>query len=180
MKKVILFVITLLLALPFFAQDFDLAVGLGHTWDGSGNYLYGTDRRELNFQLETKTIFENGLGIYGGYTRDAVKYTEWLNRHNFTELETTNLKTIQAFDLGGMYMIRRERLDAWVAAGAAVYRSEGETGTGAFAAVGVDYQLAKKLPLFLGLKCEWRSHVTDFKPMQASAFETGLLLGWRF
>jgi hypothetical protein len=178
MLKRLVLIFTLLLAIPCFAQSVDLALGFGHTWTGAGNYLYGTDHRALNLQLDAKWTAKNGLGGYAGYTQDAFKLVTWLNDHRFTDYDTSKLNRLKSLDLGACYVLRGDRLNGWIAAGASGYDALGDTAMGWFVATGADLKLYKSL--FLQVKAEYRSHCTEFIPMQASAFETGLLVGWKF
>lgn len=177
MKKIV-FILALCFAIPCFAQNFDLAIGAGHTWDGSGNAIVGTDRRELNLQLSGKWIADNGFGLYAGYTQDAVKILDWTADHRFTTVDTEGLKRLKSLDVGGLYMLKAEKLSAWAALGVAGYDSMDDTAMGWFLATGVDIPVYKRL--FVEVKAEYRSHCTDFLPMQAAGFETGILLGYRF
>lgn len=178
-KIVFLFVILMVMfAIPVAAQSVDVALGVGHLQTGAGDYLCNVSHRDFTPQLEVKWVSANGLGAYGGYTQDGYKLVTWLNKHNFMTREVSDMKRLKALDLGVLYMLKAEKLDGWVAGGGAFYDSLGQTSAGWFLAVGVDIQVYKSL--FATVKAEWRSHCTDFKPMQASAFETGLLIGWRF
>lgn len=177
MKKFFL-VLALLTALPFFAQGFDLAAGFGHTWTGAGNYIAGVDRRAVNVQIVGKFVFESGFGVYSGYTQDAVKILNWADYHRFGTFDTSGLERIKALDVGPVYYLKGEKLSGFISAGASGYDSMGETAAGWYALAGVDLIVWKNL--FIEVKAEYRSHVTDFAPMDAAAFETGLLVGWKF
>jgi hypothetical protein len=181
MKKFIL-VLVLLLAFTCYGQMpstfIDVSVGTGHLWTGSGNYYAGNDSRELDYQLSAKWVSTSGWGAYAGYTHDGIKLGKWLVKHNFIDLNLTDYKNLECLDIGGLYVLKGDKIDGFASIGFTGYKALGDEALGWYVLVGSDVQIYKHL--FLTLKAEYRSNAKNFEAMQSSAFETGVLLTYRF
>ena len=182
MKKYLILLVAMILSVVCFADTpsswIDVSIGTGHLWKGSGNYFSGNDSRELDYQLSAKYVTATGWGAYAGYTHDSIKMGEWLVKHNFIDLKMSDYKNLECLDIGGLYVLKGEKLDGFISLGATGYKALGDEALGWYVLVGSDVKIYKHL--FLTLKAQYRSNATNFEAMQASAVETGILLTYRF
>ena len=182
MKKYLILLVAMILSVVCFADTpsnwIDVSVGTGHLWTGSGNYYTGTDSRQLNYQFSMKYVSPSGFGGYLGYTHDGIKVGEWLVKHNFIDLNMSEFKNLECLDIGGLYVLKGDKIDGFVSVGLTGYQALNDEALGWYVLVGSDVKIYKHL--FLTLKAQYRSNATNFEAMQTSAVETGILLTYRF
>ncbi len=168
---------------PNTLPSFEVYLGLGQLATATaGNLEQSEVRFEANLSAGVKWFPTQRLAIGLGITRDTVKLSTWLVKHNFREPSKLTAYQYTGVDLSGYYyLIRGSQGDMYASLDATGYFAPGDSASGTKigfgCTIGGDYWLSKHFGL--GAYVRYR-HVSDFLVPQANVIEPGVRAEVRF
>jgi opacity protein-like surface antigen len=170
-------------AAPAKLPAFEIGLGLGQLATATaGNLEQSQVRFEANLNAGFRWFPAERFAVGLGVTRDTVKLSTWLVKHNFREPSALIAYEYTGVDLSGYYYpIRNAHGDLYVGIDVTAYFAPGDSASGTKIGYGCtfggDYALGKGFAV--GAYVRYR-HVQDFLVPIANVVEPGVRVSFKF